>query len=180
MRWIATFLFIAAAACGKSGKTGDATVELITLDGRQDSVFRKLITLTNNTIAENIQDDSLAFLILPIEASCASCRKKTIDSIVIHSRKLLDRRYIIISAKAGRKKINSYFLEENAELSAIENRLFLDSINSAAKDSLCFDRPTIYYTFNRKAYKKVAAIPATVRQNLRNFFQGTEHEEKEN
>ena len=61
---------------------------------------------------------------------------------------------------------------------AIENRLFLDSVNLALKLDLYFDKPTIYYTAQQKAYKKVSAIPATVKADLRAFFSGYRTGEK--
>jgi hypothetical protein len=51
-------------------------------------------------------------------------------------------------------------------------KLILDSTNIARKLNLYDKKPTIYYTYNRKAYKKVAAIPSTVRDDLQEFFSG--------
>lgn len=80
--------------------------------------------------------------------------------------------YIIISANGGRKTIRGYFQEQAYELPAITSRLFLDSNNLARQFELYEDKPMMYYTYQKKAYKKVAAIPATVRDDLREFFTG--------
>jgi hypothetical protein len=164
------FVSIFFACTSVSDKTN--SVELIKGTGKQDSIFNNLLTLTNNILPEEAQNDSLAFLILPVQASCPSCRKKTIDSIVKYKEKLAARHFIVISAEGGRKTINSYFIEEDRQLPVIENKLFLDSLNKAFKFELYSDKPTIYYTARQKAYKKVAAIPATVKQDLQEFFSG--------
>lgn len=158
-------------ACSETPRP--ASIEIINDAQAQSSIFNQLIALTNNSVTENEQYDSLAFLILPVEASCPSCRKKTIDSIMKHKDNLYAGRFIIISASGGQKTISSYFKEQDEELPVIENKLFLDSVNSAAKLKLIKDNPVIYYTANKKAIKKVSAIPATVRNDLHNFFSGS-------
>lgn len=171
MNIINVLLIIIVVSCGaQNGK--NASVEQITDMKKQDSIFKNLERITNYTMAEDIQHDSLAFLILPVQASCPACRKKTIDSIVKNKSSLPMHHYIIISAKGGQKTINSYFKEQNEELPVIKDRLFLDSTNQAYEYDLYYDKPTLYYTYNKKAYKKVAAIPATVRDDLREFFSG--------
>jgi hypothetical protein len=138
----------------------------------QETIFKNLINLAENKIEGNTLSDSLAFLILPVQASCPACRRKTIDSIVKHQTLLARHRYIIISANGGRKTIGAYFIEQDKKLPSIENRLFLDSTNWAFKHQLYYDKPTIYYAYNRKVYKKVSAIPTTVKEDLREFFSG--------
>jgi hypothetical protein len=161
-------------ACGNNKKSN--SIELITESQKQSSIFQSLLAITNNAVPENDLNDSLSFLILPVQASCPACRKKTIDSIVKYRKKLAPNRFIVISASGGRKTINSYFREEDAELPVIENKLFLDSINQAYKFDLYSDKPTIYYAYNKRVYKKVAAIPATVKEDLREFFSGYRNE----
>jgi hypothetical protein len=130
------------------------------------------MTVTNNTVSDNIQKDSLAFLVLPVQASCPACRNKTIDSIVKHQDNLEKNHFIIISANGGRKTISGYFQENDKKLPDMVGKLILDSTNIARKLNLYDKKPTIYYTYNRKAYKKVAAIPSTVRDDLQEFFSG--------
>lgn len=177
---ILLFILIAFGRCTNSSYKNAGSIELITEKARQDSIFRNLILLTNNSIPEPARNDSLAFLVLPVQASCPACRKKTIDSIAKHRSGLLPNRFIILSANGGRKTINSFFREENTELPEIENHLFLDSSNTAFRYDLYSDKPTIYYTYNQKAYKKVAAIPTTVRDDLREFFSGFRHDQQKN
>ena len=162
-------LIYIAAACGNRSPN---SIELITASSQQNLLFENLITVTQHTIPDNKLNDSLSFLILPVQASCPSCRKKTIDSIIKYEHQLADNHYIIISAEGGRKTIRGYFQEQNYELPVLEKQFFLDSNNLAYKYKLYEDKPTIYYTLNKKAVKKVSAIPATVREDLREFFSG--------
>lgn len=171
------FLLLFVTACGSSDKKA-SSIELIASTSEQDSIFKNLIAITNHTMQDGHLTDSLAFLVLPVQASCPSCRMKTIDSIMKHETKLSDNHYIIISANRGRKTIGGYFREQKYELPVIPGKLFLDSTNMAHKYNLYKDKPTIYYTYNRKAYKKVAAIPITVKDDLREFFSG--HRENDN
>lgn len=161
-------------ACSESSRNN--SIELISSVEQQGSIFQNLVTVTNSDASESTLSDSMAFLILPVQASCPSCRKKTIDSIIKHSMQLPNNHYIIISANGGRKTIKGYFQEQNYNIPDIPGKLFLDSSNQAYKFDLYKDKPTIYYSYNRKAYKKVAAIPSTVREDLREFFSG--HREK--
>lgn len=177
---LAAFVVLVANLVGCGSKSQATSIEQVTDIQAQDSIFQNLVKLTHGTIPDNTLNDSLAFLILPVQASCPSCRKKTIDSIVKHQQNLDDGRFIVISANGGRKTIGSFFKEQDERLPVIENRLFLDTINQAYKYDLYKDKPTIYYTYQQKAYKKVAAIPATVREDLREFFSGYRSDEHKN
>lgn len=156
------------AACGKINTHN--SIELVTKLETQDSLFRNLMLVSNNTVPDNKTKDSLAFLILPIQASCPSCRNKTIDSIARHEHDLRDGHYIILSASVGRKNIGGYFIERNSQLPYMPQQLILDTTNQTYKLELVDDKPTIYYSFNSKVYKKVSAIPSTVKDDLREFF----------
>lgn len=169
-------LLIILASCGSIDKSESA--QLITNEAAQQSIFNSLVKLTQNIIPEDKLNDSIAFLILPVQASCPACRKKTIDSIVKHKDDLPDNHFIVISARAGRKTISSFFKEQKKQLPLIEGRLFLDSTNQAFSYELYEDKPTMYYAFNRKAYKKVSSIPATVKEDLNQFFSGNHHVEQ--
>jgi len=159
-------------ACGKKHHQSTAQVEHISSATEQESIFNSLLKVTNNGVPPGMQKDSLSFLLLPIYASCPACRKKTIDSIIKYQDKLMNGRVIIISVKGGRKTISSFFREEGSEIPEIDNRLFLDSTNQAFQYDLYDKNPVIYYCHNQKAYKKVIAIPATVKEDLREFFTG--------
>jgi hypothetical protein len=160
------------SACERKNKQLESAIEHITSPGRQDSLFNSLVTVTNNGVPANKLKDSLSFLILPIYASCPACRKKTIDSIIKHQDDLMNGRLIIISVKGGRKTISGFFREEGSEIPEINNRLFLDSTNQAFQYDLYDKNPVIYYCYNQKVYKKIIAIPATVKEDLREFFSG--------
>lgn len=169
-RVIQILVVIIFVGCGKADKHA-GSIEMITESDKQDSLFNGLMEVTGNSISAEKRIDSLAFLILPVHASCPPCREKTIDSIVKYKDQLRADLFIVISANGGRKIINSYFREEDLELPVMD-RLFLDSSNIAYENKLYKDKPTIYYTYNMKAYKKVGAIPSTIRQDLQEFFSG--------
>jgi hypothetical protein len=166
-----TLALLILAACAKTPRK-QHSIQLITAVAQQDSIFQNLTVVTDKLVPAASRQDSLAFLILPVQASCPSCRKKTIDSIVSHQEDLRENHFIIIAASGGRKTINGYFRDQDKELPDIGNKLLLDSINQSYKLDLCNDRPTIYYAYGGKVYKKVSAIPATVREDLREFFSG--------
>jgi hypothetical protein len=157
--------------CGEKEK--ENTIELITDTAAQDSIFRQLVLLTDHAIDTGKAADSLAFLILPVHASCPYCRNKVIDSIVKYQHTLPQNHYIIIAAKGGRKTINSYFRERKKELPVIEHGLFLDSTNLSYRYNLYDDKPTMYYSYGYKVYKKVASIPVTIKDDLHQFFSGS-------
>jgi hypothetical protein len=171
-------IMIFCVYCGKAPDKNNS-MEVIVESARQDSIFAGLLAVTSNSIPKSIQKDSLAFLILPLQASCPNCRKKTIDSILGNRDRLLPNHFIILSVKGGRKIINSYFKEEDAELPVLADQLFLDSLDLASSLNLYDKKPTMYYTYGRKALKKVASIPTTVKKDLHQFFSGNHYSKKE-
>jgi hypothetical protein len=148
------------------------STEVIQDINKQTSLFKHLMSLTNNAVLAEFRKDSLSFLILPVQASCPSCRKKTIDSIIVYGSNLPSHHFIIISANAGYKTINAYFRDENSEIPHVKNRLFIDSLNKANTYELYDKKPTFYYTADEKVYKRVSAVPSTIREDLREFFSG--------
>lgn len=162
-------ILLIATGCGPKKPN---SIEMITAGGKQDAIFHDLITVAQNSVPESVQSDSLAFLVLPLQASCPACRSKTIDSIVMHQDDLLKNHFIVLSIKGTRKKINGFFQENNKKLPELHDHLVLDSNNLAYMHALYDEKPVMYYTYNKKAYKKVAAVPATVRDDLREFFSG--------
>jgi len=151
-------------------KREKATSTLSIEPGKEDSIFLNLLALTKYTIADSLREDSLGFLILPLHASCPACRDKTIDSISSHTQDLPANRFIILSTYGGRKTFRSYFREHDKDLPVINGQLFLDSTNEAGKYLLYDKKPTFYYTSRRRAFKKIGALPATVRKDLNDFF----------
>jgi len=160
-------IVISIIAC--DSKRHRKSAELIIDPVKQDTIFHRLLTISDNVPA-HISDDSLAFLILPLRASCPFCRKRTIENIVKKQKQLNNHQFVIISLNGGRKAIAAYFREQNLDLPVINNKLFLDSTDQAFHYDLYTDKPTIYYTYKKKAYKKVAAMPNTVKHDLRDFF----------
>lgn len=158
------------SGCRDDTKSKSKNESFISDKVQQDTIFEYLNTLVNKKIPEDKTYDSLAFLVLPIQASCPSCRKKIIDSIVKYKDKLADNLYLVVTANGGYKTIRSYFLEQDHELPIIYNKLFLDSTNQAFKYDLISDNPVVYYTANRKAYKKDVILPATIRKDLAKLF----------
>lgn len=162
------FLFI---CCKESPKL--SSIELITETTKQEQIFKGLMAVTNNIIPENLRKDSLAILLLPLEVSCPSCRKKTIDSIIKHGINLSEKHYIILSATEGYDSMNRFFKDRKGNIPSITNRLFLDSINHARVLRLVNNKPTIYYTSGEKAFKRVSSIPETIKADLKEFFSGS-------
>jgi hypothetical protein len=167
---MALFFLLALLSCKDSTEPDSVQEILNTTD--QTVILQKLRELTGEIISVSKSDDSLAFLILPIQASCPACRNKTIDSIIKYRNGLPKNHFIIISANGGRKTINSFFMDRGSELPEIPTQLVLDSNNRAFRYDLYYDKPTIYYAYKSKVYKKVSSIPSTVRQDLRSFFSG--------
>jgi hypothetical protein len=145
---------------------------MITKEVDQRLIFDGLMRITDSLIPQSARNDSLSFLLLPMEASCPSCRKKVIDSILKHKMDLRPNQYIIISSTAGLNAINAYFVDRKGELPVISGQLFIDSTNYAKHLDLYDKTPMLYYTFQQKAYKKVSAIPSTVKDDLSEFFSG--------
>lgn len=168
--WV-VFCSMLFLSCGKSDKKPES-IKLISDITEQDLVFKNLVEVTGDAIPKSTMNDSLAFLIVPVQASCPACRKKTIDSIIKYQNNLAANHFIIISAKGGRKTIESYFREEDHEMPVMPDKLFLDSTNQAGKQKLYESNPAMYYSYKGKAYKKVYAIPATVKEDLHEFFSG--------
>lgn len=169
-------LAIVLFSCGNTS-VKPTSIEIVSRVGQQDSLFKGLMTASSNAVPDSIRNDSLAFMVVPVQASCPSCRNKTIDSIIKHQDDLAKNHFIIITAKGGRKTMNSYFKEQDAEMPDMDGQLILDSINRAYKLDLFKDNPAIYYSANSKVYKKVLARPATVKQDLQEFFSGWRSEE---
>jgi hypothetical protein len=136
----------------------------------QDSLFKDLIKLTNNSVSESRLKDSIAFLLLPMQATCPACRKKTIDSIVKFKERLDENHLIVISGK-GKKSIAGYFKQQNKELPIIEKNIFLDSTEQSLSSDLASTNPNIYYAYNGKVYLKVSCLPSTIKDDLRKFFE---------
>lgn len=135
----------------------------------QDSLFRNLEKLSNYKMTEKQQQDSLAFLILPVEAACPFCRKKAIDSISKYRDRLDERHFVIVSG-TGNKIIESYFTERHQELPFGSRQIFIDSTNDAFIKELIFTEPAIYYAYKRRVYQKVLCVPKNIKGELRNFF----------
>lgn len=173
---LSVLIFICLMACKEGMKKPSSTI-MITDPAQQQVTFKNLVNLTGHQLSTDELKDSVAFLILPVKLSCPACRKKTIDSIVKHQNSLLNRHYIIISASEGRKNISSYFLEQDHEMPEMPNQLFLDTTHQAHKIDLVKENPVLYYAFEEKVYKMVSAIPATVKEDLREFFSGKRSEQ---
>jgi hypothetical protein len=163
---------ILMVACNWSTEHVD-NVQVIHQPAKQDRLFKSLITVTGNAIPAHQLQDSLAFLVLPLHVSCPSCRDKVIDSIIQYRQKIPSRHFIIISAKSGRKTINSFFRDKGSRLPNLAGTLFIDSMDKAGELGLYDEKPTMYYTHDKKAYEVVSSIPLTVKEDLHHFFSGS-------
>ena len=146
------------------------SAELINDTARQSTLFKQLVTLSGDSIAEKNMNDSLAFLILPLHVSCPDCREKVIDSILAHENNLDPQHFIIISADGGHKIINSYFRERGHNIPSIDGQVFLDSTNLASKFELYDEKPTFYYSYNRRVIKKSIGSSGNCPRRLEGAF----------
>jgi len=163
------FSILVFSHCKNEAGKPNSSVEIID-SVEQNKLFSKLINLCESNVNNAVRDDSLAFLVLPVRATCPYCRRKTIDSISARLNKIPANRVVIISAKGGYKLINSYFKEQERELPKNAAQIVLDSNDIAYKEGLYGDKPIMYYAFNRKVYKKVESVSSTIKDDLHNFF----------
>lgn len=149
-------------------KTGKDNYQLITDRDVQDSLFNRLNNITAFDPSATSREDSLSFLILPVRVSCAACRKKAIKEIVKNKNNLDNKHFVIITGE-GLRSINSYFTELNLNLPYTKN-IFYDTLETALQANLISTNPNIYFSYNRKVYKKVTCIPRTIKNDLDSFF----------
>ncbi|UPK68071.1 hypothetical protein [Chitinophaga filiformis] len=136
---------------------------------QQDSLFKNIATLLDGKIKPDEIGDSIAILIIPIDAACDACRDKAIDSVLEHRSKFKKGHFAIISAN-GLKTIKAYFTSRNMQ-DPTDDRIILDHQNVAFKEQLVYIRPTAYYCYDRKAYKRVTSNSITVKEDLQLFFE---------
>lgn len=156
-------------AC-REKKVKESNSSWITRASQQDSIFNDIISLTNPMIPEEKQNDSLVFLIIRMEATCPSCLKKSVDSISKHKNDMDDKHFIVLSA-TNKKIIESYFTDQNYEFPNVVNKIFIDSTDESYTKDLVVTKPTIYYSHNKKVYRKVTCVPNNIKKELRLFFQ---------
>lgn len=156
-------------SCHKSKQA--LKIEQITELRDQDTLFTRLLYLTNQKITDSKAIDSSYFLILPINASCPYCRDKTLKAIYKYKDFLPSNHYIIISGNIGARHINSYFKDVNLKLPLIPNSLFIDSTNNALINDLSFQEPVVYFTYDKKARTKTTSTPYTIKIILKKFFE---------
>lgn len=156
-------------SCSEKNNDIDPNVQKIVDQSLQDSLFNQLSYLTFNSIPASFRNDSLSFLILPIEAACPSCRKKTIDSILKYQSSLRSNQFIIISG-TGMDAIKSYFNEQNTAMPVAYQGIFYDTTNQAFIKDLIFTKPTIYNSSAAKVYEKISCVPTNIKKHLKAFF----------
>ena len=156
-------------SCNYSEKKSNNLV-LLNNEQEERSYFEKILAIGNldSKLSKQVSD-SLSILVLPLDASCPACRNKTIDSIMKHAGKLSDNSILILTAKAGIKNMNAFFRERGYDSIPLDNkRIVLDSTNQAS--GLYKNNTTIYYASQQKVYKIVSSIPATIKNDLHEFF----------
>lgn len=162
-------ILLTAACKEKSGSKPESNFSIVR-KSEQDSIFAQLMALTEHSISPEKANDSLSFLILPLQVSCPSCRDKTIDSIIHYGSRINSRQFIILSAGNGKKTIRTFFTNKNYSIPEIKGQIFIDSIDLAGKFGLYDNNPSIYYTTQGQPYKKVLSLPATIKKDLHVFF----------
>lgn len=135
----------------------------------QDSLYGAIQNMLTFYNAHNISTDSAKILLLPLEAACPACRKKTIDSIVKYKHHLSSYQRIVLCGKST-KSIKSYFQEQKYELPTGIANIIIDSTNYAHFHDLVITSPRIYIIKNNKVIKRISSIPKTIRSDLASFF----------
>lgn len=169
---LALFFFVQCTSSNHEKKNTQQPIS----DQKQAEIFLHLANLTGKDTALNTSEDTLAFLILPLDASCSSCRDKTIDSIIKRADSLNPNHHIIVSTEKGIKNTINYFEKDGFNFPIYNEHVFLDSNNIAFRKGLYIDNPAMYYAAKGKVYKSVLSHPSTIKQDLREFFSGTEME----
>ncbi|WP_276483741.1 hypothetical protein [Paraflavitalea pollutisoli] len=161
------YLLILMAIIAGSCKDKDGNIEMEAIvAGQQIPIYAKLTTLFGS-IPSN---DSLSVLILPIDITCPSCRKKILVGFMKHKDHLKTNHYIIIAGNGGKKHIDGYFQEHKLRLPTGIKRLALDTIGLMKNNALFDDEPVIYYGTNQKITAKSRVYPDNVKQQLQSFF----------
>jgi hypothetical protein len=167
---IFTIIVCIVQSCNGSKKEQPSTlIEKITDLQLQEQLFSKLIELTNRDASKKVGGDSLAFLILPVDAACPSCRNKTVDSISKYKLTLSKNRFVIVSGTSP-KIIRVAFEERQSNTPVDIPNIFIDSINKSFLNDLAFTRPMIYYSSNHRVYLKISCVPKNIKQELHRFF----------
>lgn len=167
MKNIALYLLsLSLFSCSQSSqqeKTPSGNIDSTTAK----TAFSSIKKIAGNAISS--ATDSTHLLILPLEASCPSCREKTIDSILKHYQSMPPNHLVIISAPAGRRSMSSYFKERNGQLPE-QASIILDTTNLSTRLNLHENNPTIYTIYGDRVTYKKSSLPATVKTDLHHFF----------
>ena len=169
MKRLITYAVILLSACNSKVTLAPRDTIIQQVD-QQVSLYNQLAQLLPTELP---QEDSLSFLILPLDAACPACRDKTLDSIYKFRKNVPPHHYIILSLDGGKKRLKQYFKNAgHSKIPEIPGVLYIDSTIKAWSLGLYKDNPTLYYTANGRTYRKIEAWPHTVKEDLREFFRG--------
>jgi hypothetical protein len=151
-------------ACQEKPTGHETFGETISTNGSE--IFNKLVNIMgpNTTVANN---DSLSFLIIPIDMTCESCRDKSIAKVDSLKNQLAPNKFVIISA-SDPKEIKAYFKNSNIQITS--RNVIIDTSNMALKSDLIYAQPTIYFSHLKSAYKKIKITPVNINKALDTFF----------
>lgn len=102
----------------------------------QQIIFSKLMDVINDSTKSQYKD-SLAILIIPIDASCPFCRDRCIDYLNKYLNQLPNNHIAIITGN-GMKAIHSYFSSKNKRVPSKDRQVYFDGTNSAYLNNLIF------------------------------------------
>ncbi|RPD41849.1 hypothetical protein [Chitinophaga barathri] len=169
MKYFFIYMAFILYACNTK-TTNPSRDSLIESKQQQQMLYEQLAQLVPGSLPGN---DSISFMVLPLEASCPSCRDKSLDSIVRFKNSIPSNHYIILSLKGGRKYVRQYFKNAgHKQIPDIPGVLFIDSIDKAGEFQLYHNNPSFYYAVAGNTYRKIDALPHTVKEDLREFFRG--------
>jgi hypothetical protein len=165
------FLLVSFCSCdtpmeGKEKK--DDSSSMVANPHLQETLFQALEMAVGRREPAPRWEDSLQILILPTEASCPACRKKTINSIAHYGAGLDKHQFIILEGK-GRKSISGYFVMQGKSI-PVSEQILLDTLGIVTKNALTEKNPATYYAAHRKVYRQVLCTPATIKHELIKFF----------
>lgn len=169
---LSTFMIV---ICCKEKSLTDKVIEKDKIGAIEgDSLYHQLMSSFVQLSRSTELYDSISVLILPVQAACPSCRKKTIDSIIKHKGDLIKNRFIILSGTDA-KNIKATFAERDAEVPIGLSGIIIDSTNEAFVQDLVYTKPVIYYCKNGRVARKIVSIPSTIREDLAEFFANSTH-----
>lgn len=165
------FFLLIALLTAPSCKDPEGKINIVPLPAAQQSpVYSTLSSLFGPTLADTAKSDTLSILVLPIDITCPTCRKKILLSLMKNKEHIKPNHFIIISGNGGKKYIDGYFQEHQLRLPTGLKQLALDTAGLMKNNALYEGEPVIYYGIGQKILSKSKVSPGNVKKQLELFF----------